>query len=304
MRFDVLVNGGAGSVDDGDEGGQVQAIVDAFAAAGAQADVQVVDPAELADLVRSCWAAADRPDAVLVAGGDGTVSAAAGAAVGTDILIGVVPLGTFNHFAKDLGLPADLEAAAVALAGGEVRAIDAAEVNGRAFVNNSVLGLYPDLVAVRDRIRDRRGWGKVRAVPVAAIEVLRRFPLHRFSLEGPGYSRRRVRTPLVFVGNGVFDNPSGGAPVRADLADGVLGVAVARVVSRWGLIRTVVRALVRGADTDPDLDTVELTELTVSARARHLRVAVDGEIGWMDAPLRYRIRPGSLHVWAPVASEG
>ncbi len=301
MRFDVLVNGGAGSVDDGDEGGQVQAIVDAFAAAGAQADVQVVDPAELADVVRSCWAAADRPDAVLVAGGDGTVSAAAGAAVGTDIVIGVVPLGTFNHFAKDLGLPPSLEAAAVALAGGEMRAIDAAEVNGRTFVNNSVLGLYPDLVAVRDRIRDQRGWGKVRAVPVAAIEVLRRFPLHRLSLEGPGYSRRRVRAPLVFVGNGVFGNEAGGAPHRDDLADGFLGVAVSRARSRSGLVRSALRALVRGAGATDDIDTVALTELTVDLHVRHVRVAVDGEICWMDAPLRYRILPGALQVLAPPA---
>lgn len=299
MRFDVLVNGGAGSVDADDEAAEVRAIAEAFDAAGARADVRVVDPAQLTEEVRRSWAAADRPTAVLVAGGDGTVSGAAGAAVGTEIVVGVVPLGTFNHFAKDLGTSAELVVAAQQLVAGQVRLVDCAEVNGRAFVNNSVLGLYPDLVAVRDRIRARRGWGKVRAVPAAAIDVVRRFPMHRLDLAGPGYSRHRVRTPLVFVGNGVFANPRGGPPTRADLADGQLGVAVAHVLSRWGLVRAVVRALLRGTDAVDDLDTVALDELTVRANVRHLRVALDGEVCWMEAPLRYRVRPGALHVWAP-----
>jgi diacylglycerol kinase family enzyme len=111
-----------------------------------------------------------------------------------------------------------------------------------------------------------------------------------------------VRTPLVFIGNGVFANESGGPPARSDLVDGTLGVAVARVVSRWGLVRTSLRALVRGADAAPDLDRVELAVLSIAAGTRHLRVAVDGEICWMDVPLRYRVRPGALRVWAPAGA--
>ena len=303
MRFDVLVNGGAGSVDAAEEERELAAIEAAFAAAGASAAVRVVDPAQMQDEVRACWDAPDRPRAVVVAGGDGTVSCAAGAAAGTDIVLGALPLGTFNHFAKDIEVPVELGAAVASLVGGEVRAIDAAEVNGRVFVNNSVLGLYPDLVAIRDRIRDQRGWGKVRAVPVALIAVLRRFPLHRLDLRGPGYERRRVRTPLVFVGNGVFGNESGGAPHRDDLADGFLGIAVSRAKSRWGLARSAVRALARGATAVDDIDTVALTELTVDLHVRHVRVAVDGEICWMESPLRYRVRPQALQVLAPATAD-
>jgi len=222
-------------------------------------------------------------------------------ALDTGLPLAVFPAGTFNHFAKDMEVPTDLGAAVSSLVAGEVRSIDAAEVNGRVFVNNSVLGLYPDLVAIRDRIRDQRGWGKVRAVPVALVAVLRRFPLHRLDLRGPGYERRRVRTPLVFVGNGVFGNEAGGAPHRDDLADGFLGVAVSRARSRSGLVRSALRALVRGAGATDDIDTVALTELTVDLHVRHVRVAVDGEICWMDAPLRYRILPGALQVLAPPA---
>lgn len=300
MRFHVLVNGGAGSVDAHDSDAQRSAIVAAFAAAGAVARVGDVTPEQLPDELRRVWESDDRPDAVVVAGGDGTVSCAAGAAVETDVVVAVLPLGTFNHFAKDLGLPTDVEGAAAALVAGEVRHIDVAEVNGRIFVNNSTLGVYPAMVEIRDRIRERRGWGKIRAVPVAALHVLRDLPTHRLDLTGTGgFHRPRVRTPFVFVGNGVYDNATGGMAARAALVDGCLGVSVARVVSRWSLVATIVRALVSGAETARDLDHVEIAELTVRSRAHRARVALDGEVTWMDLPLRYRTRPGALRVLAP-----
>ncbi len=304
MRLHVLVNGGAGSVDEADGAAQRAAITDAFAAAGATVEVSDVTPEDLPDEVCRIWEADDRPDAVVVAGGDGSVSCAAGVAVETDVVLGVLPLGTFNHFAKDLGLPADLEGAAAALVAGEVRQVDVAEVNGRIFVNNSALGVYPAMVEIRDEIRDRRGWGKVRAVPVAAFHVFRDLPTHRLDLSGSGgFHRSRVRTPLVFVGNGVYDNASGGLAARDALVDGCLGVSVARVVSRWSLVGTVVRALVSGAESARDLDHVEVAELTVRSRARRVRVALDGEVTWVDLPLRYRTRPGALRVLAPRVTE-
>ncbi|CAN5730147.1 hypothetical protein BH10ACT1_BH10ACT1_40100 [soil metagenome] len=299
MRFHVLVNGGAGSVDETDEDGQVAAIVAAFEAAGAEAEVAVVAPDRIQATMREVWDGDGRPDAVVIAGGDGTVNCAAGAAAGTDLVIGVLPLGTFNHFAKDLGLPTDLAGAAAALAAGEVRSVDVAEVNDRVFVNNSALGVYPEMVAIRDEIRDERGWGKVRAVPLAIYRTLRDFPLHRLDLTGPGYERRRVRTPFVFVGNGLFDNEAGGLVVRESLDDGELGVSVARVVSRWGLVRMAARALIAGTSQARDLDTAQVSDLTIDTRAKRLRVALDGEVAWMSLPLRYRCRPGALQVLAP-----
>ncbi|HRW39580.1 MAG TPA: diacylglycerol kinase family protein, partial [Aquihabitans sp.] len=274
-------------------------IVDAFAAQGHDAEVHAAAPADLPEVVRRCWAADPHPRAVVVAGGDGTVSCAAGAAAGTDVVLGVLPLGTFNHFAKDLGMPTDLAEAAAALAAAEVGRVDVGEVNGRVFVNNSVLGLYPDLVAIRDELRDRHGWGKVRAVPVAALHVLRRFPVRRLDLHGPGYRRDRVRTPLLFVGNGVFEADGAGTPARAAMADGVLGVAVSRAVSRLGLLRSLVRGLARGSEAVDDVEEVAVRELEVRLHARRVRVALDGEVDELAVPLRYRVRPGALQVLVP-----
>jgi diacylglycerol kinase family enzyme len=301
MRFRVLINGGAGSVDD--EGALRDDIAAAFRAAGATAEVEVVDPADIDETIRRWWAVEDRPTAIVVAGGDGTVNGAAAVAAGTDIVLSVLPLGTFNHFAKDLGIPDDLTEAAHAIVDGTERRVDVAEVNGEVFVNNSALGVYPAMVATRDRIRDATGWGKIRAVPVASLRVLRDLPTHRFDLVADGWERRRVRTPFVFVGNGDYDNGRGGAAERTGLDDGRLGVVVARTTTRFGLLRSAVRAIVRGVDAADDLDRTQVPSLTIEGRARRLLVARDGEIGRLDLPLRYRCRPGALIVRAPAVGD-
>jgi len=302
MFVRVLVNGGAGSVDD--EERRTAEIRDAFDAAGAdRVAVDVVAPEEIDATITGWWAADPRPDVIVVAGGDGTVNGAAAVAAGTDIVLSVLPLGTFNHFAKDLGLPDDVAGAARAIVAGEVRAVDVAEVNGQVFVNNSALGMYPAMVAIRDEIRDSRGWGKVRAVPVACARVLRDLPVHRLDLRGSGgFARDRVRTPFVFVGNGRYDNGDGGTFERGSLGDGVLSVVVARATTRRRLVGVALRAVVAGTRRAGDLDRIDLDELTVDGRPRRLRVARDGEIGWCDLPLRFRCRPGALRVRAPAAS--
>lgn len=302
VRVRVFINPGAGSVDD--EGALIDAIEAAFTAAGADTTVDVVDPADVADTVADWWSSDDRPDVIVAAGGDGSVNCLASAAVGTDIVMSVLPLGTFNHFASDIGLPDDLDGAAAAIVAGEVRHVDVGEVNGAVFVNNSALGVYPAMVAVRDRIREQRGWGKVRAVPVACIGVLRQLPVHRLDLSGPsGFERRRVRTSFVFVGNGRYDNNNGGTPRRVDLDDGQLYLAMTRATGRWGLIRTALSALVSGSRRTRDLDEFTAESFDIGGRAKSLLVARDGEIERMKLPLRYRSRPGALSVRAPDTSQ-
>jgi diacylglycerol kinase family enzyme len=297
----VLLNGaaGRGAVDPD----RREAVEAACRAAGLDAQVTEVDPREMSSAIGAIWAR-DRPDAVVVAGGDGTVGCAAGAVAGTDVVLGVLPTGTFNHFAKDVGIPTDLEAAAEALVRGEVQRIDVAEVNGRVFVNNAVLGVYPEMVAVRDRLRSRHGWGKVRAVPVASMHVLRTFPVHRVDLTGPGgMVKRKLRTPLVFVGNGVYDNGPGGLPRRDSLTGGTLGVGYALADGRARLVRSALGSLLRGAEAEAEVDAVALPEVVVTSRSRRMRVALDGELTTLASPLRYRSRPGALRLVVPVPPE-
>lgn len=293
----VIMNeaSGRGSGDD-----DVAVIEQAFADVGIDATILRLRPADIAEAIGSLWAGDPRPDAVVVAGGDGTVNCAANAVVGTDIVLGVLPAGTFNHFAKDIGMPVDVVEAVRALAGAEPTQLDVGEVNGRVFVNNAVLGIYPEMVAIRDRLRSRHGWGKVRAVPVAAVAVLRTFPTHRVDLTAPGgVVRRRVRTPLVFVGNGEFDGTGLGTPTRGSLQDGKLSVGIALPTTRMGLVRAALRFLGKGDPDENDLDTIELPQVIVTSRASRVKVALDGEVLKMTSPLDYRSRPGALRVLVP-----
>lgn len=301
MRLVVLLNGDAGSVD-GDSSAQAEAIREAFAPTGAEVEVYTVAGRDLAREARRL-SAEDGDRAVVAAGGDGTVSAIAGALSGTEGVLGVLPLGTFNHFAKDLGMPQSLGAAAEALVSAEVASVDVAELNGRVFINNSSLGAYPRMVAIREQLAESRGWGKVRGAALAAVRVLRNLPIHRLDLVGePDFVRRRVRTPFLFVGNGVYSRSDGGIGERERLDEATLEVAVTHAVSRWALARIAVRTLLTRGTPHRDLDLVELRSLEVTARTARIGVALDGEVCSMVTPLVYRTRPGDLRVLRPSSS--
>ena len=149
-----------------------------------------------------CKAIAERGDPLLiVGGGDGTIGAAASALVGTETRLGILPLGTLNHFARDLGIPTDLAEAAQADRRGQAeRRVDVAEMNGRIFINNSAIGLYPLMVVDRDLQRKRLGRSKRLAMLVASLRTLARFNHQRLTLT-VNDEKARVDTPLLFVGN-------------------------------------------------------------------------------------------------------
>jgi diacylglycerol kinase family enzyme len=191
----VIVNGGSG-------GGNDQALVEELAriaaAAGLRARIELAHGDDIAGTIAAAIAA--RPRLIVAGGGDGTISAVAGALVDTGIALGVLPLGTLNHFAKDLGIPLELEAAVRVLAEGRTARIDVGEVNGRIFVNNSSLGLYPEIVRLRERQQKRFGRAKWVAFARAAVATLRRYPFLGVSLTIDGAKALR-RTPFVFIGN-------------------------------------------------------------------------------------------------------
>jgi len=194
----VLLNRAAGSHrprSDGTLVGRVRAV---FRAAGVGAEVLSLRGAELGERARR--AVRSSADVVVAGGGDGTVSTVAGALAGTPKPLGVLPLGTLNHFAKDLGLPLSLEKAAQTIAEGIARLVDVGEVNGHVFINNSALGIYPHIVRGRDELRIRLGLNKWLALVPACLTVFRRYPLVEVRLAA-GPETEHLTTPLLFVGN-------------------------------------------------------------------------------------------------------
>ena len=232
----------------------------------------------------------DAPDFVAVAGGDGSVRAAAERLLGTGVPLLPIPGGTRNHFAVAVGL-ADLETAAKAADGGIIRRFDVGDVNGRCFLNNSSVGLYPTLV-VRRRSYERR-MSKHRAQLAAAWEQIRRG--RRFRLELRGESHRAW---LVFVGNGCYGEHVLDFTDRETVGGGLLDVRL--VLADRPLARTrVVLALLWGLDSSPLIvrDTCDAAELGLTADT--VEVALDGEVQRLETPLRYSVRRGELAVLVP-----
>lgn len=238
-------------------------------------------------------------DAIVVAaGGDGTVNAVAAELVGTGRTLGVLPLGTLNHFAKDLGLPLDLEEAVQTVAHGRVAKVDVGEVNGRVFVNNSGLGIYPQVVAGREAEQERRGTGKWAAFARATLHAFRRYPFLslRVHLEG---EERLLKTAFVFVGNNEYEVTGMNLGKRACLNSGRLGFYVANRTGRFGLLRLAFRALVGRLNQARDFEAFCIDEARIESKKHSLLVSTDGEVTRMALPLHYRIRPGALRVLVP-----
>ena len=235
---------------------------------------------------------------VIAGGGDGTMSSVASALAGSETALGLLPMGTLNHLARDLGIAFDLDSAAAIIAAGRRHTIDLAEVNDRIFVNNSAVGLYPLLVDAREAGQRRWGWSKSRAMVSAALRTLVRYHHHRLHLSS-GDKSTTIDTPLLFVGNNDYSFALPAAGRRSSLSDGKLCVMVLRKTGRWGLVAVIARALVGRSREGDMIRTDAIGELQVDSRASRLSVALDGETCRMAPPLRYRIRPAALTVIAP-----
>ncbi|MFL5236594.1 MAG: diacylglycerol/lipid kinase family protein [Rhizomicrobium sp.] len=238
---------------------------------------------------------------VIAGGGDGTMNAVANALAGSETALGVLPMGTLNHFAKDLGIPLDIDDAVVNALEGNVRRVDVAEVNGRVFINNSSIGLYPEIVREREALQ-KRGHSKWVAFAEAMVEVVHRSSAIRVRLKTPARSTK-TRTDFVFIGNNEYElaAPRIGARVRMD--GGQLWVCNVPHTGRFRAILAALRAFF--AVQAPRSPLAFCTrELRIDTGHQSVDVAADGEVFRLQTPLLYRSRPRALHVMVPAASSG
>lgn len=293
MKIEVIVNkkSGPGVGDHGQ-----QRLLEAFKAAGLDARISLDQP-DSDITARAEKAANGDADVVVAAGGDGTINSVASALVGTDKSLGVLPLGTLNHFAKDLLIPLDLEGAIKTIALGHESSVDVGDVNGHIFINNSSLGLYPNIVRERER-QQRLGWGKWPAYVWAALAIMRRYPFLDIQVGVEG-QELRSRTPFIFVGNNEYEMESLNIGGRACLDKGELSLYITNRTGRLGLIRLALRALFGGLHQEKDFVALCTKEIRIDTRHKSLRVALDGEVKSMTPPLLYRTRPGALRVLTP-----
>jgi len=289
----VLLNGHARAVSY-DLAESIRARFDAH---GVKSDIRIIGKRDQIDEAVA-RAVAAQPRVLVAAGGDGTISTVASALLGSEVLLGVLPLGTLNHFAKDLQIPLEVGPAVDTICTGRAKAVDVGWVNGRVFVNNSSLGLYPQVVRRRDELVHRLGRPKWPAFAWAALTVLRRYPFMDVRLTVEGRSAT-YRSPVVFVGNNQYVYNGLRLGERRRLDEGCLSVHVVRRVGRLGLALLALRALLGGLRDAADFETFCAPELEVITRRKSVSVATDGEVSRMNSPLSYRIRAASLSVIVP-----
>jgi diacylglycerol kinase family enzyme len=290
----VFLNARSGAGCGPERGEEVAAL---FAQAGVEAEVVLVQDED--DFRAGMERARARGTRLVVAGGgDGTQAAVASCVAGTDCVQGVLPLGTLNHFAKDLGIPLQLEDAVRTVVQGQVLQVDVGEVNGRVFINNSSLGLYPEIVRERELQRMRLGKSKWRALASATLRALQRNHGLAVRIESESDEQLR-RTPFVFIGNNRYTMEGLDIGARPSLQGGELALYLARRRGRLALLVLALRALVKRLDQAADFDWVTGQAFVISTRDARIRVATDGEVAMLETPLHYRVRPGALRVMVP-----
>lgn len=294
----VLLNSGAGSLRGADGEAVVGKIDEALAAAGHRVEVVMAPGSELQGRL-DARLARDPPEAVIVGGGDGTVSSTAAALCDTGIALGVLPLGTMNLFARSLGMPLDLDAALAALAGAATRRVDLGEVNGRIFTHHVSMGLQPRLVAMREKMTYGSRFGKILATCRALLTVINSPPrlLVRLTLQDETFD---LATPALVVSNNLFGPDH--LPYADALDQGILGIYICTSHRPADVLHVTLEALLGHWHARERVKTLTSTKLTVERRSRRRRrivATVDGELVTFEGAIEMKIRPGCLAVLAP-----
>lgn len=299
LRISVILNQAAGTAERQDGAALRDALESNFAKNGASATISFVTGPEIRHAAERALEANKRGevDAVAIGGGDGSIRTVAAVLAGSDVPLGILPLGTRNHFARDLAIPLDLADAVALIASATTRLIDVGEVNGEIFINNSSIGFYPYLVIARRRRRNGHRLPKWAATILAVPDILRHMPVFRLRVCLEGWSEP-CRSPFVFIGNNEYQITGRSLGRRERLERGELWIYVAKVQGWPSLLWRLLRSML-GVDHDGhDVRMVTARTAEITARRHHLLVACDGEVERMQPPLRYKTRPGALRVFA------
>ena len=294
----IVLNAGSGHRDAGSTQQTIAGLLDE---AGREHEFLLIDdPARIAQIAaRAVRLARERRGVVVAAGGDGTINAVAQAVLGSGCPFGVLPQGTFNYFGRVHGIPQDTEAATRALLRAQVEPVQVGLVNERVFLVNASLGLYPQLLEDREAWKQQFGRSRLVAALSAIATVLRERRQLRLDVETRGQSLS-LRTPTLFVGNNPLQLERLGLPQAEALERGQLAAIAIRPVGTLAMFWLALRgALGRLGEAD-NLRCVTCRKLTVRPRGhRRIKVATDGEIAWMQTPLRFEVAEQQLPLLVP-----
>lgn len=290
MKWVVVLNRRSGTAPDD------TAVAEALQRAGVDADIVPVPSAMGAGSIDDTAA---QYDVLVAAGGDGTVSTVAGAAVRAGKVFGVIPCGTLNHFARDARIPLDLDEAVAVLAAGRTRRLDVGVVNDRIFINNASIGAYPRMVWERNRAR-KRGLPRPLAAGLAVARTW--FDLRSVAARLTVDDRELVRsTPFIFIGNSAYDVEGTAIGRRPTMTDGKLSLYMAPRFGRADALLLPLRVLLKTLEEHERFESFEAAAISIETSNARIGVGIDGEVRMLDAPLRFSVRSDALETILPEA---
>jgi diacylglycerol kinase family enzyme len=299
----IVINMGSGA----SEKDQVRRIIEAELQAAGRAHQFI--PIRPGEIVQACQEAArlaaEQGGVIVASGGDGTINCAAQAALAHDCPLGLIPQGTFNLFARQLGLPLEPAEATRRLLQAQPEAVQVGSINQRAFLVNASVGLYPKLLADREIVKQklgRRRWIAMLAALKSLLEWRSQLVLDA-EIDG---RLTRLRTTSVFVCNNRVQLERVGIQedVVAQVGEGRLACLLVRATGVWEKLRMIAAALLGRLGDVREIDALAVRSLGVSARsAKRIKVATDGEVTWMQLPLRFTVAPRPLRVMLPPVEE-
>lgn len=300
----IVMNAASGAKDADEER---RIISDVFTTAGRPFEFfNIEKPAQITDVCAQAVARAQKENGVVVAaGGDGTINAVAGAVLRSQCPFGVLPQGTFNYFGRANAIPQDTRAAALALLGASISPVSVGEVNGRVFLVNASLGLYPQLLEDREAWKKQFGRSRLVAFASGLATLFKARGQLRLDVELAGKTTH-LRTPTLFVGNNHLQLAQVGideAHAQA-VSEGALAAVSVRPIGTPALLWLLVRGVIGRLGDAENIDSFSFRRLTVGMRKkRRVKVATDGEIVWMTLPLVFQVADVPLLLMVPAPAD-
>lgn len=295
----VLLNRRSGTLKDLWHDNLVAELRGWLAGAGLAGELEVLEPAALD--ARLARAAGEGWERVIVGGGDGTIASAAQHLQHTNIPLGILPLGTLNLAARDIGMPLDLQAAIQALARAVPTPVDVLEVNGRPCLCVTILGFYPAMQLQSETYHGQRWWVKAAQLVIGTVRSFTKFAPLQFELRSEA-GHWRITSRFAVFANNSYEDVLGILPRKTSLDQGFLTAYVSGHQTLGAIGRGALAYLFGRVRRDPGLLELRARELTVRARRRKsLPIMIDGEILREHLPLVLRIRPAALRLLVPPA---
>ncbi len=302
--FFIVFNVRSGSGDADEEIQTIRRVLEAggrsfeFFQCNAQESVEVMAR-------RAVALAKARQGVVVAAGGDGTINAVANAVMGSGCPFGVLPQGTFNYFGREHAIAQDTRKAALTLLQAHLSPVQAGWVNGRVFLVNASLGLYPQILEDREAWKNQLGRSRFVAFLSGIASLLRSRHQLRLRVESDGQTVS-LRTPTLFVANNRLQLAQTGIHAQQidALAHGQLAGIAVRTIGTLALFALLIRGLLGRLGDADNIQSFSFRRLTVMPKGmRRIKVATDGEIVWMQTPLVFEVAAEPLLLLVPASAD-